>query len=51
LSGAEVIAVDREMATAVIERRSDHHKLSVNLTELTEDHQLDSDINMYYWGC
>lgn len=48
---AEVVAIDSKAQTAVIQRRSDNHKLSVNVGELVEDHQLDSDINMHYWGC
>ena len=51
MSLAEVITVDRKTETAVIQRCSDHQKMSVHLVDLSEGHPLDSEINMYYWGC
>lgn len=51
MSLAEVITVDQAKQTAMIRRRSDNQEMSVSVKELSQDHQFDTDVNMYYWGC
>ncbi|SFD19752.1 hypothetical protein [Pseudoalteromonas denitrificans] len=51
MSLSEVIAVNRTTEVALIQRHSDHQKFVVNVVDLFEDRQLNSDSDMYYWGC